>query len=335
MRFLRANNCPSIDIFKDSDFTEFRATLDAEMKRLQALGVGSKKRQAEPLTEEEEEVLWQKGLLGDHTPQALLDTMVFMNGLYFALRSGNEHRNLRFSPCQIEVHDNEGERPYLLYTEDLSKNHPGGLKGRRIKPKVVRHYANIENPSRCFVTLFKRYTTLCPPKTSKNAFYLQPLRNPTPHCWYSQEPLGHNKLAGTVSRLCKSAGIKGFKTNHSLRVTNATRLYSSGTDEQLIMERTGHRSTDGVRPYKRTSEEQQIAISDILNRSKKPRSEQQQLVPSTQDSAQLSSEHPALFPHSGLTTQSSAFTKTQCNTIPGTFQFNHCGSVTINLNYNN
>ena len=195
--------------------------------------------------------------------------MVFMNGLYFALRSGTEHRNLHFSPCQIEVHDNEGERPYLMYPEDLSKNHLGDLKGRWIKPKVVRHYANIENPSRCFVTLFKCYTTLCPPKTSKNAFYLQPLRNPTPHCWYAQEPLGHNKLADTVSRLWKSAGIKGVKTNHSLRVTNATCHYSSGTDKQLIMERTGHQSTDGVRPYKHTSEEQQIAISDILNRSKK------------------------------------------------------------------
>ena len=57
---------------------------------------------------------------------------------------------------------------------------------------------------------------LVPTKTSKNAFYLQPLRNPTPHCWYVQEPLGHNKLADTVSRLWKSAGIKGVKTNHSL-----------------------------------------------------------------------------------------------------------------------
>ena len=93
----------------------------------------------------------------------------------------------------------ESDHAYLLYTEDLSKNHPGGLKGRRIKAKVVRHYANIDNPSRCFVTLFKRYTTLCPPTTSKNAFYSQPLRNSTPLCWYSQEPLGHNKLAGTVS----------------------------------------------------------------------------------------------------------------------------------------
>ena len=185
-----------------------------------------------------------------------------MNGLYFALHSGTEHRNLHFSPCHIEVHDNEGEQPYLLHTEDLSKNHLGGLKGRQIKPKVVRHYANIENPSRCFVTLFKHYTTLCPPKTSKNAFYLQPLRNPTLHCWYAQEPLGHNKLADTVSRLLKSAGLKQT-------TRYATCHYSSGTDEQLIMERTSHRSTDGVRPYKRTSEEQQIAILDILNRSKK------------------------------------------------------------------
>ena len=59
--------------------------LDAEMKRLQSAGVGSKKRQAEVLTEEDEELLWQKGPLYDATPQTLVDTMVYMSGLYFAL----------------------------------------------------------------------------------------------------------------------------------------------------------------------------------------------------------------------------------------------------------
>ena len=39
------------------------------------------------------------------------------------------------------------------------------------------------------------------------------------------------------------------RPNHSLRVSNAMRLYSSGVDEQLIMECTGHRSVDGVRSY--------------------------------------------------------------------------------------
>ena len=33
---------------------DLRAILDGEMKRLQAQGVGSKKKQAEPLTEQEE-----------------------------------------------------------------------------------------------------------------------------------------------------------------------------------------------------------------------------------------------------------------------------------------
>ena len=121
------------------------------MKRLQSLGKGSKKKQAEVLTEEEENTLWEKGLLGDSSPQSLLDTMVFYNGLYFALRSGKEHRQLQRSPCQIEVIETQGKKPYLKYMEDVSKNHPGGLKGRNITPKVVCHHANTENPKRCFV----------------------------------------------------------------------------------------------------------------------------------------------------------------------------------------
>lgn len=54
-----------------------------------------------------------------------------MNGLYFALRGGTEHRNLRHKPSQIQLIEKVGERPYLMYTEDVSKNHPGGLKGRK------------------------------------------------------------------------------------------------------------------------------------------------------------------------------------------------------------
>ena len=44
--------------------------------------------------------------------------------------------------------------------------------------------------------------------------------------------------------MCKECGIQGYKTNQSLRVTATTRLYSSGVDEQLVMECTGHRSME-------------------------------------------------------------------------------------------
>ena len=117
-----------------------------------------------------------------------------MNGLYFALRSGAEHRQLRHDPCQIELMEKHGERAYLVYKEDISKNHPGGLKGRKHKPTVVVHHANLDNPSRCFVRLFKKYCDLCPPDRPRNAFYLAPLRNYTTHCWFSRSAVGHNTL---------------------------------------------------------------------------------------------------------------------------------------------
>ena len=167
MRFFRWNSWSSVEFFADTEFINFYVVLDGEMKRLLAKGVGSKMKQAEPLSEQEEEILWEKGVLEDATPQTLMDTMVFMNGHYFALHSDSEYRALRFVPPQIEVVEREGERPYLLYTEDVSKKRPGGLKGRRLKSKVVRHHANTDNPERCFVWLFKLYTSMCPAKPLK------------------------------------------------------------------------------------------------------------------------------------------------------------------------
>ena len=174
-RHLRFNGKPSVDFFKDSSFAELRMTLDAEMKRLQRSGLGSKKKKAEPITPEEEEIMWKKGILGESTPQALVDTMLYMNGLYFALKSGEEHRQLRFHQCQIQVIERPGERAYLQYTEEISKNRPGGLKNRKLKPKTVVHYANERNPNRCFVRLFKLYKSKCPTENLKKMHFIYSL----------------------------------------------------------------------------------------------------------------------------------------------------------------
>ena len=174
------------------------------------------------ITVEEEEKLWETGQLGDSRPQQLLDTMVYCCGLFFALRSGREHRQLRRSPPQIQLYEWSGERAYLKYQEDISKNHPGGLRGRNITPKVVYHHANQENPERCFVRLYNKYMALSPPDAPADAFYLQPAKSPTSTCWFAKQPLGHNPLGNTVARICRSAGITGFKTNHSLRATSAS-----------------------------------------------------------------------------------------------------------------
>ena len=165
-----------------------------------------------------------------------------------------------------------------------------------------------------------RYLSLMPPNRPADAFYLQPSRHPTSTCWFSATPLGHYSLGRTISRICKEAGIGGYKTNHSLRATAATRLYQSGVDEQLVMERTGHRSLEGVRSYKRTSDTQCQALSDILNCSKKTRT----------DSSKETCSVPTLPPVAS-STSSIQNNIDVSNTIPGTFYFHSCQSVTINM----
>ena len=264
LRYVRETK-PNLDIFKDPEFASFRRTLDAEMKRLKGTpGIRSVPKQAEPISAAEEEILWSKGLLGNHSPQCLVETMVFMAGMYFALRSGEEHRQLRMS--SIELIEKPGAVPYLVYTKSASKNNPGGLKHRKVTTKQVTHFANTECPLRCFVQLYKQYCSHRPDNVKDDAFYLSPMPNAKGNIWYKRQAIGIHTLAGTVKRLCELGGIAGYKTNHSLRVTAATRLFRSGMDEQLIMERTGHRSTDGVRAYKRSSLEQQALVSHVVNR---------------------------------------------------------------------
>lgn len=89
------------------------------MKRLRSDGK-YKKVKSDVIAQDQEEVLWKKGLLGDSSPAVLLDTLVYYIGLYFALRGG-EHRNLRHKPCQLELVEPENGASYLIYTEFVSK----------------------------------------------------------------------------------------------------------------------------------------------------------------------------------------------------------------------
>ena len=80
------NGAP-VDIYKDPSFSYFRSVLESVMKNLHAKGVGTTKKQAQVISDELEEHLWNKGILGDGTPEKLLDTLVYCFGLHFALCS--------------------------------------------------------------------------------------------------------------------------------------------------------------------------------------------------------------------------------------------------------
>ena len=95
---------------------------------------------------------------------------------------------------------------------------------------------------------------------------MRPREKPAGDVWYTAVAIGHNSLGNTVKRLCDSAGVLGYFTNHSLRASTATRLFEAGVDEQLIMLRTGHSTTSGVRSYKRIGEKLRTVTSSVLNR---------------------------------------------------------------------
>ena len=67
-----------------------------------AAGVGVP-RPKDAISEMEENILWEKGILGFKDPNTLHNTVLFMVGIHFGLRAGQGHRALRRYPkCQIE-----------------------------------------------------------------------------------------------------------------------------------------------------------------------------------------------------------------------------------------
>ena len=85
LRYVRELN-PKVNYFTDVEFRGFQQSLDAEMKRLRGEGIGVTRERAESISVKEEGELWEKGILGDSSPQVLLDTMVYCCGVYFALK---------------------------------------------------------------------------------------------------------------------------------------------------------------------------------------------------------------------------------------------------------
>ena len=254
----------------DEEFQGLRSVLDSKMKNLSKQGLGIKRVQADVISESQEYYLWENGYLGDDTPQKLLDTLIFSFGLHFALRAGQEHRNLRIGQySQLSIKTDQNNKKYIQYYEDVSKANRGGLNHRKIEPKITRAYENKSEQKKCPVRLYEKYMSVRPFPSRTDAFYLKPKKSfSAESVWFCDIPVGVHTLQTTIKRLCQSAGFEGNFTNHSLRATAATRLYLAGMDEQLISEKTGHRSS-AIRAYKRTSACQEYELNNIITGAKK------------------------------------------------------------------
>lgn len=141
--------------------------------------------------------------------------------MFFALRGGQEHRELEW---EHQINLNYGEEgEYLTYTAQSSKNFHAGLRQASLKPKVVKVFSNKEK-ERCFIRLYKKYAQLRPKSSKTKPFYIKPKLQFTDK-WFDDCPVGHNTLSGMLKSMCVSANlVNGNYVNHSLKKTAATTL---------------------------------------------------------------------------------------------------------------
>ena len=138
----------------------------------------------------------------------------------------------------------------------------------------MKHFSNPLLGERCHVALVKKYLAKLPNGAlEKDCFYCRPKRcgsSAVPDGpWYDNQPVGHNVLKKKLKEMFESAGLQAeTKSNHSLRATGISRLYSAGVPEKLIMERSGHLSKEGVRSYERTTAQQHRTVSALMTTPK-------------------------------------------------------------------
>ena len=112
------------------------------MKEKAGKGIGTAVNQANFITEEQKNYLWENGFLGSDNAELLCLTLVWVFGIQFALRARQEYRNLIFQTSQLSLQLDESGHEFLQYMEDISKTNNGGLSHLRIKKKAVRAYKN-------------------------------------------------------------------------------------------------------------------------------------------------------------------------------------------------
>ena len=164
--------------------------------------------------------------------------VLFYNGTVFGLRGGQEHRYL--TPSQFQIFDSaNGE--FIRFTSRNTKIVSGGLKTRRVVPKVIELFGDPQN-DHCIVRIYKAYLSFIP---KDGAFYKKPLENRDGKVPFSVQNVGINQLSQYMKIMFSNADIntEGRKiTNNSGRHYQVSTNLNAGMPDFDTKGRSGHRS---------------------------------------------------------------------------------------------
>ena len=77
--------------------------------------------------------------------------------------------------------------------------------------------------------------------------------------WLTATPIRKNELARMVPKMGRGRPYR----EDSLGATGVTQMFQANVPETIIQKRTGHRSTDALRLYERTTKEQHKAVMKV------------------------------------------------------------------------
>lgn len=249
-RHLKEKYYPHV-ITSDIQFQRTRDIIKAKKMSLKKQGLGRKANASARLEPTDESRLFSSHQLGSTTPRSLQFSIFYNFSKGFGLRGRDEHRHLCFGDIVVKSTSTGVE--YLEMRERASKTMDGSKKDdfRPTTPKIFSTDGGDSDP----VVLFKLFCKKRPIESMEadHAFYLTPIPekriHPTAECWYYKTPMGVNSLGDLLKNACKSAGINGKKTNHSLRKTTVAELSTAGVAATKIIQVTGHKNVQSLQHY--------------------------------------------------------------------------------------
>lgn len=131
---------PNKNLFHSAEFKPLQQALDGKLKELQAAQTPLK-RKADAVCIEDENKMWECGVLGTSCPDSVVNKLLFLSGKLFALRGGKEQRELTHD--QFQFCEQPNGTMVVKYSEKVSKTNQGGLKRRKHEVKSVEH---VEDP---------------------------------------------------------------------------------------------------------------------------------------------------------------------------------------------
>ena len=265
-------------INKNPNFPHSNNAMKAKLAYLKSQGYGSKPHESDELTDEDIDHLFQYKLLGNKTPQQVVNLLHITFSLVMGMRGGKEQRELKWGDIEL-LTDIDGDE-YLQHkrvrtTKTRTGQNPSDI--RKFKPKA---WNKREKLDRCPVIAYKQFRDhrpqeMCEPESP---FFLSinHVKNPNPDtAWFKNCPMCINLIYSLVKKMklqCPAIQDSKKNTNHSVR----KHLMQKCNDIELApthaIQISGHKNVASANSYSRLNEKQQKSISAAIFNTGRPHS---------------------------------------------------------------